>query len=206
MASLPNSYWEEAVSTACYCQNQLFTTTLPQITPFEAWTGRKPVVHHMRIFGAPAYAYVPAAQRHKLADRATKHIFVGYGDRFGIKAYRLYNPKTRHFSFSRSVFINELALLPTTNNLTEASTSESQVATHDSTAELTAHLDDIEEEDDRVIEEDIHDVIHVVIQQGTPHPLPPIQPPIQPTPIPPSPPDSNALRTPLTIVHDANQT
>ena len=33
-ANLPNTFWEDAVATACYLQNRLPTTTLSSQTPF----------------------------------------------------------------------------------------------------------------------------------------------------------------------------
>lgn len=89
VAGLPYTYWKEAVSTTCYAQNCLFTTTLNKVAPYEAWTGTKPIVTHMRIFGSYTYAYVPAEKRHKLDDRAEQLIFVGYGDRFGVKHHTI---------------------------------------------------------------------------------------------------------------------
>lgn len=90
MAGLPHFYWKEAVATACYVQNCLFTGTMSHKTPYELWHGTKPDVTHLRIFGCPAYAFVPKEKRSKLDAKALKMTFVGYGDRFGVKAYRLY--------------------------------------------------------------------------------------------------------------------
>ena len=101
-ANLPNSFWEEAIATACYLQNRLPTTTLNLQTPFKKWSGIKPNLSHLKIFGSIAYSYVPSERRDKLEDRATKQIFVGYDDHFGKKGYRLYDPTTRNFQFSRS--------------------------------------------------------------------------------------------------------
>ena len=55
--------------------------------------------------------------------RATKTIFVGYGDAHGYKAYRLYNSTSNQFLFSRSVIFDESTILNnhtkpmTTNNI-----------------------------------------------------------------------------------------
>ncbi|MCO5580367.1 hypothetical protein L7F22_034234 [Adiantum nelumboides] len=107
----PHSYWEEAISTACYLQNCIFTTALPNQTPYFRWFGHKPDLSHTRIFGCDAYAVSTDPHRGKLDHKAISTIFVGYGERFGYKAYRLYDPIGRRFLFSRSVIFDELQLL-----------------------------------------------------------------------------------------------
>ena len=85
------------MARAYYLRNRLHTTTLSSQTPFKKWSGIKPDLSHLKIFGSTAYSYVPNATRNKLEDRATKQIFIIYGDRFGKKGYCLYNPITRKF-------------------------------------------------------------------------------------------------------------
>ena len=75
-ANLPNTFWEEVVATTCYLQNRLPTTTLSSQTPFEKWSGIKPDLSHLKIFGSTTYTYVPNAIRNILEDRATKQIFI----------------------------------------------------------------------------------------------------------------------------------
>ena len=89
---LPHKFWLEAVMCANYVLNRCPTKAITTITPYEAWTGHKPNVGHMRIFGSLAYAFVPPQQRHKLQDKATKCIFVGYSKES--KGYRLFQPTT----------------------------------------------------------------------------------------------------------------
>mgnify|MGYP000176183438 CR=1 FL=1 len=84
-SNLPNSFWEEVVVTACYLQNRLPTTTLSLQTPFEKWSGIKPNLSHLKIFGSIAYSYVPSERRDKLEDRAIKQIFFSYDDHLGKK-------------------------------------------------------------------------------------------------------------------------
>ena len=50
-AELPQRYWAEAVSTAAYLRNRCPTTAVKEMTPFEAWYGKKPKVGHLRVFG-----------------------------------------------------------------------------------------------------------------------------------------------------------
>ncbi|MCO5604770.1 hypothetical protein L7F22_058940 [Adiantum nelumboides] len=45
-ASLPRSYWTEACNTTVYIQNRSPTHALQDMTPFQAYYGRKPTVSH----------------------------------------------------------------------------------------------------------------------------------------------------------------
>jgi len=50
-AKLPNTFWAKAVSTAVYLQNRSLTNALNNKTLEEVWTGRKPSVTHLCVFG-----------------------------------------------------------------------------------------------------------------------------------------------------------
>ena len=52
---LPLKFWADAAATACYIRNR--TPVGPDgITPEEAFTGRKPLIAHLRVFGCLVYA------------------------------------------------------------------------------------------------------------------------------------------------------
>ena len=57
-AKLPHKFWAEALSTAAYLRNRSPTIAVEDMTPFEAWTGVKPDVKHLRVFGYTAYAHM----------------------------------------------------------------------------------------------------------------------------------------------------
>ena len=52
---LPSSIWAEAVGTTVYIQNRCPHFILGDKTPKEKFTGVKPTVDHLRIFGCPVY-------------------------------------------------------------------------------------------------------------------------------------------------------
>lgn len=82
-------------------------------TPYSLWFGQKPDLTHLRIFGSPAYSVLPLKTIHnKLKPRATLMCFVGYGDRFGVKAYHLYDANGRSFHFSRAASSSMKAVYP----------------------------------------------------------------------------------------------
>jgi len=45
------SLWAEAVGNAMYTQNECLIKTLPFMIPQETWSGRKPSIKYMRVFG-----------------------------------------------------------------------------------------------------------------------------------------------------------
>ena len=104
-SKLPHRFWAEALSTAAYLINRSPTRALDNMTPFEAWYGKKPNVNHLRVFGCSAYTHVPKDERKKLDPKAKKCIFLGYGT--VRKGYRLYDNKTSKIVYSRDVVFNE---------------------------------------------------------------------------------------------------
>jgi transposase InsO family protein len=67
--NLKKSLWAEVVvNPKPYTRNRCPSRALPSITPKEAWSGRKPCISHMRVFGCIAYAMVPDEKRGKLQD------------------------------------------------------------------------------------------------------------------------------------------
>ncbi|KAI5329221.1 hypothetical protein L3X38_028618 [Prunus dulcis] len=86
--SIPYEFWAEAVNTAVYLLNRCPTKALNKVTPFEAYTGRKPGIAHLKIFGSPCHVLIPSALRHKLEENSHKCILVGYG--LCEKGYRIF--------------------------------------------------------------------------------------------------------------------
>ncbi|KAF8378940.1 hypothetical protein HHK36_028365 [Tetracentron sinense] len=101
---MPNAFWAEAVECAVYLLNRCPMRSVWNMTPQEAWSGRKPSVGHLRVFGCIAYAHVPKQRRTKLDDRS-EHVLIGYDSR--TKAYKLYDPHSGKVSLSRDVEFDE---------------------------------------------------------------------------------------------------
>lgn len=115
-ANLLIGYWAEAINTANYILNLLPTSTLQGKTPHEMWTGRKPSIHHLRVFGAPTYAHIHDSKRSSKFDtRAAKLILVGYMDE--LRAYKLLHPQTHKVIYSHSITVNEGAVLHSTDEV-----------------------------------------------------------------------------------------
>ena len=99
-AELPIEFWKEAMETDAYLRNR--TGCGPIIdgyasTPEEAFTGVKPSIDHIRVWGCKCYSYVdpkslPAGDRRdKFMDRGRIGVFMGYVEET-TKQYRLWAP------------------------------------------------------------------------------------------------------------------
>ena len=104
---LPGCFWGEAVATAVYLLNRCPTKNVEGMTPFKAWHGKKPAVHHLRVFGCIAYVLNTTPHLKKLEDRDRRMIFIGY--EYGSKAYRAYDPTTRRVHATRDIVFDEMA-------------------------------------------------------------------------------------------------
>ena len=58
-----------AASTAAYLRNRSPTSALENMTPHQAWYGRKPGVEHLRVFGSTAYVHISRDSRKKLDSK-----------------------------------------------------------------------------------------------------------------------------------------
>ena len=92
--------WAEACNTACYLKNRFVSAGILK-TPIELWTGKKPNLSHLRVYGSVMMVHVPKANRNKWDRKAEKHILVGYDQ--DTKGYRCFNPVTRKVVTSRDV-------------------------------------------------------------------------------------------------------
>ena len=53
--SLPESLWGEALKTVIYLFNRVHSKVVTK-TSFEMWTGKKPSIRHLHVWGCPAEA------------------------------------------------------------------------------------------------------------------------------------------------------
>ncbi|KAJ6715423.1 hypothetical protein OIU85_026875 [Salix viminalis] len=102
---MPTVFWAEVVNVSVYLQNRSYTSAVEKKTPFEVFTGRKPGVKHLRVFGCMCSTHVPSVLRHKFDEKSEKGVFVGYGS--CEKGYRVYNLLTKKIVLSRDVIFDE---------------------------------------------------------------------------------------------------
>ena len=88
-SSLPISMWMYALKTAMYLLNRVPSKAVSK-TPFELWTGRKPSLRNLHVWGCPAEVRVYNPQEKKLDFRTISGYFIGYPEKS--KGYRFYCP------------------------------------------------------------------------------------------------------------------
>ena len=72
-----------------------------KVTHKSVFTGSKPEMSHIRIFGSMVYCHVPDEKRKKLDQTAEKGFLVGYSE--NAKAYRIYILESRKIVVRRDV-------------------------------------------------------------------------------------------------------
>jgi hypothetical protein len=106
---LPMHLWAEAARTTVYVQNRLSHSALGFKTPEEMFSGKKPEVSHLKIFGCLVFVHILKEKRTKMDPSGKKGIFVGYCE--VSKAFRIYIPGYHHIEISRDVTFDEDATL-----------------------------------------------------------------------------------------------
>jgi hypothetical protein len=86
-------------------QNRSPHKILGKRTPEEAFTGRRPNVENIRIFGCLTFSHVPSERRTRIDPTSQQGILVGYSK--VSKAYRTYIPPLRRVVVSRDVRFEE---------------------------------------------------------------------------------------------------
>eukprot|EP00253_Pinus_taeda_P024768 PITA_24768 len=87
---LPLHLWAEACNTTVYVQNCCSHRILGMSRPEEAYSGKKPDLSHLRIFGANVYMHVTKDSKKNLEPTAEVGIFLGYTNT--PHNYRVYFP------------------------------------------------------------------------------------------------------------------
>ncbi|KAJ9547364.1 hypothetical protein OSB04_019907 [Centaurea solstitialis] len=101
-SGVPQSFWAEAVSTACYTQNRTLIVKRTGKTTYEMVEQRKPNIDYFRVFGCKCYVL---NDRDDLGKFEPKSIFIGYSH--NSKAYRGFNKRTRTILESSNVDFSE---------------------------------------------------------------------------------------------------
>ena len=106
-SSLPYSFWGYALQIFVYILNLVPSKSILK-TPLELWSGHKPSLRHIRIWGCPAH--VLKGKTGKLESRTEVCMFVGYpkGTRGGL----FYNPQ------EKKVFVSTNATFLETDYMT----------------------------------------------------------------------------------------
>ncbi|GJV96743.1 putative ribonuclease H-like domain-containing protein [Tanacetum coccineum] len=75
---LPNTFWAEAVSTACYVLNRVLVTKPQNKTPYELITGKIPIISYIRPFGYHVTILNTIDHLGKFDGKSIEGFLVGY--------------------------------------------------------------------------------------------------------------------------------
>jgi hypothetical protein len=102
-STLPISSWMDALKTAVHILNRVPSKSVPK-TPYEMWTGRKPTLNYLYVWGCLAEAKLFNPSIGKLDPKIVSCHFISYLDKS--KGFRFYCPdryikivETRHAVF-----------------------------------------------------------------------------------------------------------
>lgn len=146
-SKLGYEFWGEALLTACYLTNRSPTKALSNATPHEAWTGQKPNLSKLQVFGSECYAKKLSYTK-KLDPKSEKMIFIGYAP----AGFRLWNQEKSRVEISRDVtFIPKI--VQETVKLDECSSDsdtsdDSEYESDTPEVVQTVHLDEHETDSD----------------------------------------------------------
>ncbi|CEH16360.1 retrotransposon ty1-copia subclass [Ceraceosorus bombacis] len=106
-AKLPKHFWSAAIDCATYLTNRLPSAANNDMTPVEKWSGDKPNLSFLRVFGSTAYVHIDKSKRaSKFSETAEKCTFIGYAP--GTAAYWFWSPERHKVIVSRDARILEL--------------------------------------------------------------------------------------------------
>jgi len=104
-AELPDTYWWDALRYAMHLHNMSPTHSLSDCTPEESWSGNKPDVSCLHVFGCKAFVHIPNKLCGKLSAKSLVCTFIGYAQQ--CKAYCLVHWQSKRFIESRDVIFDE---------------------------------------------------------------------------------------------------
>lgn len=122
-SNLPLEFWAEACNTATYVLNRTPSPRNPEKTRYELFTGVKPNVNHLRVFGQFAITLDRGTEtRSKFEPKSHLVKMIGYGERKN--TYRVYDPKTRKITTRCDIKFLPLDFKP--NNVETSSVNSDQ--------------------------------------------------------------------------------
>jgi hypothetical protein len=75
---IAQEFLAEVVETVRYLVNMSPSSVLVDMTPNEVWSGKNPLVSHLKVFGNDSFMHVLEVKRRKLDKKVVKFIFIGY--------------------------------------------------------------------------------------------------------------------------------
>jgi hypothetical protein len=89
---MPNKFWVETILTSCYLQNRCAHVVIKNKTLEKVWTGYKPSLNHIKMFGCDSYVHVPSKLRKSLDSKTKVCKLLGCSE--NVKGYKLYDTQS----------------------------------------------------------------------------------------------------------------
>ena len=102
---LSNGFWIYAVKAKLHTYNITPIKRTDYKTPTELWSGNKPNISHLRVFGCQAWVHILEKRRSNLEPKSREMIFVGY--ELGSKGYQFWDAAHHHIEISHDVKFDE---------------------------------------------------------------------------------------------------
>ncbi|GKV41705.1 hypothetical protein SLEP1_g49203 [Rubroshorea leprosula] len=97
--NMPKEFGIEAVACAVFLSNLSPSRSVQGMTLQEAWSGQKPNVSRLCVFGSIAFIHVPNEKRSNLDGKSEKFVFIGYDS--SPRGYKFYNPSNGKIVISK---------------------------------------------------------------------------------------------------------
>ncbi len=152
---LDKKFWVEALSTAVYVRNRVFSRPLPKnTTPYHRWMTKASDLSHLRVFGSKSLYVLPKKQMKKLDARAEEGLMMGYSNQS--KGYKIWDIASSMLIVSRDVTFAETSSTPPTAEISNADSASSNVAVPggDDKVEVADNIDLKHENRDETITDD----------------------------------------------------
>ena len=117
-AGLSNGFWIYVVKAKLHTYNVTLIKCADYKTLKELWSGQKPNISHLRVFGCLAWVHILKKRRHKLQPKSRAMIFIGYEP--GSKGYQFWDAAHQHFEISRDVKFKETRFPATESKMTQS--------------------------------------------------------------------------------------
>ncbi|MGZ4851256.1 MAG: reverse transcriptase domain-containing protein, partial [Candidatus Bathyarchaeia archaeon] len=104
-AKAVKSLWLDAATLAMEIHNKAIIKKGFTSTPMELWTGIKPDLKYMRVFGCDAWYHVPTQKRKKLDSKGHKGMFIGFSEE--TLGWRILDVETMQVKVSKDVVFME---------------------------------------------------------------------------------------------------
>ncbi|CAL1409432.1 unnamed protein product [Linum trigynum] len=112
-SGVPNRFWVEAIQTVVYLINRQITPVLDQCSPYQTLYGKMPDYSTLRVFGCVCFVLLPRRERHKLAPKTARCVFLGYSAKH--KGYLCYDPTDRRMRIACHVVFLEQVMYYSVN-------------------------------------------------------------------------------------------